>query len=255
MMTTTTTITKVALVTGAGSGLGEAVSHRLARDGMAVAVLDINGEAAARVVRDIQEAGGQAVAVVADVGDRDQMESVVDEVHEVFGLITVLVNNAGVENFTPFDEIDGDNWRRIMDVNLTGTYVVTQAVLPDMLEDNWGRIVNVASLAAQVGAANMVHYAASKGGIVALTRSLAIELGSRGITVNAVSPGFIDTPMSRRSIESGAFPVSLEQMLQTYPIPRLGRPEEVAAACAFFISEEAGYITGQLLGVNGGTAM
>lgn len=251
----TTTITKVALVTGAGSGMGEAVSHRLARAGMAVAALDINGEAAARVVRDIQEANGQAVAVVADVGDRDQIEAAVEEVHEAFGLITVLVNNAGVENFTPFDEIDSDNWRCIMDVNLTGSYVVTQAVLPDMLEENWGRIVNIASLAAQVGVPNMVHYAASKGGIVAMTRSLAVELGPRGVTVNAVSPGFIDTPMSRRSIENGAFPVPLEKMLQTYPIPRLGRPEEVAAACAFFISEEAGYITGQLLGVNGGTAM
>lgn len=254
-METMTTITRIALVTGAGSGMGEAVSHRLAREGMAVAALDINGEAAARVVQDIHEAGGEAVAVVADVGDRDQVEAALDEIHDVFGPVTVLVNNAGVENFTPFDEIDGDNWRCILDVNLTGSYVVTQAVLPDMLEESWGRIVNIASLAAQVGAPNMVHYAASKGGVVAMTRSLAIELGPRGITVNAVSPGFIDTPMSRRSIDNGAFGVPLEQMLQTYPIPRLGRPEEVATACAFFISEDAGYITGQLLGVNGGTAM
>ncbi len=245
---------KVALVTGAGTGMGEAISHRLARDGMAVGVLDINGEAAETVAKAITDAGGRAVPVVADVSDRGQVEDAIEAVRVELGPITVLVNNAGVENFTPFDEIDASNWNRILDVNLTGAYAVTQVVLPDMQAQQWGRIVNISSFGAQLGAANMVHYSASKGGLIAMTRSLAIELGRSGITVNSVSPGFIDTPMARRAIEGGALGVPVEDMLAAYPIPRLGRPEEVAAACAFFVGEEAGYITGQLLGVNGGTA-
>ncbi len=246
---------KIALVTGGGSGMGEATSLRLARDGIAVGVLDINGDAAEVVAQAIRHAGGEAIAVVADVSDRSQVEDAVEFVRDELGAITVLINNAGVENFTPFEEIDGDNWARIMAVNLTGTYNMTQVVLPDMVDLGWGRIINISSFGAQVGAAHMSHYAASKGGIIALTRSLAIEFGPRGITVNAIAPGFIDTPMARRAIEGGKFPVPVEQIYQSYPIPRLGKAEDVAAACAFFASEEAGYITAQLLGVNGGATV
>lgn len=246
---------KVALVTGGGVGMGEAISYRLARDGMAIGVLDIAGDTAGSVASEIRAAGGQAVAVTADVSQRDQVVAAVATVREALGPVTVLVNNAGVESFTPFEEIDSSNWDRIMSVNLKGTYNVTQEVLPDMLARSWGRIVNLASIGAQHGAALMVHYAASKGGIIAMTRSLALEYGSRGITVNAVAPGLIETPMSRRAIEGNLFPVPVEEMLQAYPIPRMGRPEEVAAACAFFASDEARYITAQLLGVNGGTAV
>ena len=139
-----------------------------------------------------------------------------------------------------------------MAVNLKGVYHVTQAVLPDMVAAGWGRIVNLSALGAQSGASNMVHYTATKGGVIAMTRSLAIELGPKGITVNSVSPGFIDTPMARRAMNGGLFPVPYEQILASYPIPRIGRPDEVAAACAFFASDDAGYVTGQLLGVNGG---
>lgn len=245
----------IALVTGAGGGMGEATSIRLARDGMAVGVLDISAEAAASVAGAINRAGGLAVPVVADVSDRAQVEAAVEKVRQALGPVTVLVNNAGIENFTAFEEIEEDNWDRLMAVNLKGAYMVAQVVLPDMLERGWGRIINIASIGAQVGAPGMVHYTASKGGIIAMTRSLALELGPRGITVNAIAPGFIDTPMARRAIDQGKFPVDLEQMLQAYPIPRLGRPEEVAGACAFFASEDAGYITAQLLGVNGGTAV
>ena len=246
---------RTAVVTGGGSGIGEATCLRLARDGLAVGVLDVDGEAAGSVAREIESAGGRAAPVVADVSNRAEVDAAVATVREELGPVTVLVNNAGVENFTPFAAIDGDNWDRIMEVNLKGVYNTTQAVLQDMLDAGWGRIVNISSIGAQTGALNMSHYAASKGGVIALTRSLAIELGASGITVNAIAPSFILTPMSRRAIEGNRLPVSFEEIVKSYPIPRLGRPEEVAAACAFFASEDAGYITAQLLGVNGGAAV
>jgi 2-hydroxycyclohexanecarboxyl-CoA dehydrogenase len=249
-----TELKKTVLVTGAGAGMGEAISFRLAREGMAVGVLDINADSVERVAQAINSAGGQALPVVADVSDRDQVEAAIESVREALGPITVLVNNAGVENFTAFAEIDDANWDRIMAVNLKGAYIVTQSVLPDMLDNTWGRIINISSVGAQLGAPGMVHYSASKGGLISMSRSLALELGSVGITVNTIAPGFIDTPMARRAIEGEHLP-SVDEILKTYPVPRMGRPEEVAAACAYFASEEAGYVTAQLLGVNGGTAV
>jgi len=204
------------------------------------------------VARAITDAGVRAVAVQADVADRAQVEAALAEVRDALGPVTILVNNAGIEEFTPFEQIDEAAWDRIMDVNLKGTYNATQAVLPDMLAEGWGRIVNLTALGAQIGAANMVHYTASKGGVTAMTRSLAVELGPRGITVNAIAPGFILTPMAQRAIDGDLFPVPYEEIVATYPIPRVGRPDEAAAAIAFFASDEAGYITGQTLGVNGG---
>ena len=245
---------RTALITGGGSGMGKAISQRLAREGRTVGVLDINREGAEAVAWTINDAGGRAIAVCADIADRRQVEAAVHEIRGVFGAIGILVNNAAVENFCAFSEIREENWDKLIDTNLKGTFIVTQAVLPDMLTMGWGRIVNVSALGAQTGAPNMAHYTASKGGIIAMTRSLAIELGPKGITVNSVSPGFIDTPMSRRAIDGGLFPVPYEQIIATYPIPRLGQPDDVACACAFFASEEAGYITAQLLGVNGGAA-
>lgn len=248
-------ISRIALVTGGGQGMGAATCLRLARDGMAVGVLDINGEAANSVAQQISNAGGAALAVVADVSVRNQVIAAADKVRRALGPITVLVNNAGIENFSSFEAIGEETWERLIDVNLKGAYIVTQVVLPDMVQAGWGRIINISSFAAQLGAPTMVHYSASKGGVIAMTRSLALELGRKGITVNSIAPGFIDTPMARRAIADNKFPVSLENVVKAYPIPRFGKPEEVAAACAFFASEEAGYITAQLLGVNGGAAV
>jgi NAD(P)-dependent dehydrogenase (short-subunit alcohol dehydrogenase family) len=245
-------LTRTALVTGGGAGIGEATCLRLAREGRAVGVLGRHPREIAAVAKAINDADGRAVAVQADVADRAQVIAAVAKVRETLGPITILVNNAGIEDFTPFAEIDEALWDRLMAVNLKGVFYVTQAVLPDMLAAGWGRIVNLTALGAQSGAANMVHYTASKGGVVAMTRSLAVELGPKGITANNVAPGFVLTPMSQRAIDGGLFPVPYEQILASYPIPRIGRPEEVAAACAFFASEDAGYITGQTLGVNGG---
>lgn len=246
---------RVALVTGGGAGMGEATCLRLARDGMSIAVLDINGELAEKVAQSIIQAGGQATAVVADVTNRVQVETAVEKIHDALGPIGVLVNNAGIESFTPFEEIDSENWDRIIEVNLKGAYIVTQTVIPDMVEQGWGRIINFSSIGAQSGAANMVHYASAKGGIIAMTRSLAQELGPRGITVNSVAPGLILTPMAQRAIDGGKFPVPVEDMVSTYPIPRIGQPDEVAVAVAFFASDDARYITAQLLGINGGSAV
>lgn len=245
---------RTALVTGGGAGMGKAIALRLAREGRQVGVLDINGDAAASVAAMIEAGGRKAIALCADIASRAQVDAAVDKLRTAFGPVTVLVNNAAVEDFTPFADIDEPNWDRLMNINLKGTYQVTQAVLSDMLAGGWGRIVNISAFGAQIGAAAMVHYTATKGGIIAMTRSLAVELGPKGITVNSVSPGFIDTPMARRAIDGDLFPVPYEQIVATYPIPRLGQPEDIAAACAFFVSEDAGYVTGQLLGVNGGTA-
>lgn len=245
---------RTALVTGGGAGMGKATSLRLARDGRAVGVIDIDGAAATAVATEINESGGKAIALRADVSDRAQIEDAVAKVRQELGSVTILINNAAVENFCPFPEITEGVWDRLMAVNLKGNYVLIQTVLPDMLAAGWGRIVNLSAIGAQIGAPNMALYTATKGGVIAMTRSLAVELGPKGITVNSVSPGFIDTPMSRRAIDGDLFPVPYEQILASYPIPRLGRPEEIAAACAFFASDDAGYITGQLLGVNGGAA-
>jgi NAD(P)-dependent dehydrogenase (short-subunit alcohol dehydrogenase family) len=246
---------RTALVTGGGAGMGKAICLRLARDGCAVGVLGIDDANVAAVADAITAAGGAALAVRADVANRKEVEAAVDKVREAFGPITILINNAGVESFCPFTEIGEESWDRLMAVNHKGLYHVTQAVVPDMIAAGWGRIVNMSALGAQVGAPNMSLYTATKGGVISMTRSLAIELGPKGITVNSIAPGFIDTPMSRRAIDGNLFPVPYEQILATYPIPRIGQPEEIAAACAFFVSEEAGYITGQLLGVNGGAAV
>ncbi|TCM12730.1 NAD(P)-dependent dehydrogenase (short-subunit alcohol dehydrogenase family) [Novosphingobium sp. PhB165] len=245
---------RFALVTGGGSGIGEAVCHRLARDVDGVAVLDIHVDEARRVAEDIRQAGGNAFPVHGDVADRSSLDAAIVQVRAELGPVTVLVNNAAVESFHLFADIAEADWERIMQVNLKGPYLAVQAVLPDMIAAGWGRIVNISSLAAQIGAFKMAHYSASKGGVTSLTRTLAIELGAHGITVNAVAPSFIDTPMARRAIAANDLPIPFEEILKGYPIPRFGRPEEVAAACAFFASEEASYVTGQLLGVNGGAA-
>lgn len=243
---------RVALVTGGGAGIGEATCLRLARDGMAVGVLGRRIENAQGVADAITAAGGSAVAVEADVADRAAVDRAVAAVRAALGPVTVLVNNAGIEQFIPFAQIADEDWDRVIAVNLKGIYHATQAVLPDMVAAGWGRVINLTALGAQIGAANMVHYTASKGGVAAMTRSLAIELGPKGITVNAVSPGFLLTPMAQRAIDGDLFPVPYQEIVATYPIPRVGQPEDAAAAIAFFASPEAGYITAQTLGVNGG---
>ena len=248
------TETRTAIVTGGASGMGKATSLRFARDGRAVGVVDIDGTGAEAVAAEIVSVGGNAIALQADLGDRAQIEAAVAAARAKLGPVTIVVNNAALEIFAPVAEVTETDWDRLMDVNLKGAFILIQAVLPDMVAAGWGRVINVSSFGAQVGAPNMALYTATKGGVISMTRSMAVELGRQGITVNSVSPGFIDTQMARRAIDGDLFPVPYEQIIATYPIPRLGKPEEIAAACAYFASDDAGYVTGQLLGVNGGTA-
>lgn len=246
---------RVALVTGSGDpdGMGAAIARRFARQGMQVALLDINTNGAHQVAKDINAAGGRALAVQCDVSDKAQIDQALRTVRAELGPVDTLVNNAAVEGWCKFEELTEQEWDKTFAVNLKGTFLVTQAVLPDMESGGWGRIINVSALGGQMGGVyDMTHYNATKGGMITFTQSLAIGLGVKGITVNSVSPGFIDTPMARRAIDAGNFPVDPEQIIASYPIPRLGTAEDIATAVAFFASEEAGYITNQVLGVNGG---
>jgi NAD(P)-dependent dehydrogenase (short-subunit alcohol dehydrogenase family) len=245
-------VDKVAIVTGGASGIGLAITQRLARDGAKVAVFDLNGADAEAAAAKIRADGGAALAVVVDVADRASIDRGVDEVHAQFGPVTILVNNAGRAGFEPFLSISEATWNGILAVNLTGTFHCCQAVLPDMVEAGWGRVVNISSSSAQGGQQLMTHYVASKAGVIGFTKALALEFGPKGITVNTIPPGFIDTPMLRRSEEQGLLGKGVDANAAQTPVRRAGRPEDIAAACAFLVSDEAGYVTGQVIGVNGG---
>ncbi|WP_407673606.1 SDR family NAD(P)-dependent oxidoreductase [Parafrankia colletiae] len=240
---------RTAIVTGGASGIGEAVSKRLAASGVAVAVFDING-AAEQTAALIEKSGGAAIGLLVDVTDRAAIEAGVEEVRNRLGRPTILVNSAGIAPERPFLEISTEQWNRSIAVNLTGTFDCCQVVLPDMLEAGWGRIVNISSSSIHTGPPQMASYVAAKSGVVGLTKVLAREFGRKGITVNNVPPGFVDSPMLRNAQSSGH--IDIDVQTAATPAGRIGRPEDVAAACAFLVSDEAGYITGQTFNVNGG---
>jgi len=242
---------RTAIVTGGASGIGLAISERLAADGAAVAIFDLDGGAAEEAAAKITASGGSAIGVTADVTDRVQIDAGVQEVRGRLGRPTILVNNAGLQGFAPFLKITPEKWEQVLAVSLTGTFICCQAVVPDMLEEGWGRIVNISSSSAQGGQPYMTHYVAAKAGVIGFTKALALELGPQGITVNTIPPGFIDTPMLRDSEKKG-FLGNTEEAVARTPVRRMGRPEDIAAACAFLVREEASYITGQVIGVNGG---
>jgi NAD(P)-dependent dehydrogenase (short-subunit alcohol dehydrogenase family) len=246
-------VDKVAVVTGGASGIGLAIAQRLAADGAKVAVFDLNGEAAEAAAAKIEADGGAAMAVVVDVADRAAVERGFQTVKDAWGPVTILVNNAGKEGFERFLDISLEAWESVVTVNLTGTFHCCQVALPDMVEAGWGRIVNISSSSTHGGQPYMSHYVAAKSGVIGLTKSLALEFGPAGITVNTVPPGFIDTPMLQRNAAAGRLgPGGVEDAIARTPVRRAGRPEDIAAATAFLVSDEAGYITGQIIGVNGG---
>ncbi|MEX5633706.1 SDR family NAD(P)-dependent oxidoreductase [Parafrankia sp. FMc2] len=244
---------KVVVVTGSASGIGLGIAQRLALDGIAVGLFDLDAVAAESAAAKIRSDGGAAMAVGVDVASRDQIDVGLRRVREAFGPITVLVNNAGKEGFRRFLDISPESWNELLAINLTGTFHCCQLVLPDMIEAGWGRIVNISSSSTHSGQPYMAHYVSSKSGMVGLTKSLALEFGPAGITVNTIPPGFIDTPMTRRNEGKGRFgPGGMDEAISRTPAGRAGRPEDIAAACSFLVSDEAGYVTGQIIGVNGG---
>lgn len=246
-----TTSGRVAVVTGAGSGIGLSVARHLAERRHPVALLDRNGDAVRDAAAELRANGTATVGIEVDVSDRAAVDTAMDKVRAELGSIKIMVTSAGIEGSAPFTDISLGDWDRILAVNLTGTFHCIQAAVPDMLDAGWGRIVTISSSSAQSGAPERAHYVASKGGVIALTKALAFELSPKGITANTIPPSIIDTPMARNGgVISGG--IKLDDLAGMTPVRRLGTPDDVAAACAFLCGDDAGFITGQVIGVNGG---
>jgi 2-hydroxycyclohexanecarboxyl-CoA dehydrogenase len=227
----------------------------LAARGNRVGLLDLQAEAALHAAENLRAEGAAAVAVAADVTDRSAVDAAFDTVRAQLGPITIVVTAAGLDSFEPFTDIKIASWERVLAVNLTGTFHCLQAAVADMFAARWGRMVTISSSSAQSGAPRMAHYVASKGGVIGLTKALALELAPHGITVNCVPPGMIDTPMLRRAAAGGDIGQLEKVAARVVPIGRVGTAEEIAATCGFLCSDEAGFITGQVVGVNGGMVL
>lgn len=239
-----------AVVTGGGSGIGRAISRTLAGIGAQVAILDLNIEGADETVEQIARDGGTAAAFQTDVSDAASVEDARDQVLEGFGTPHIIVNNAGWDQVMPFVETDPGFWRKVVDINYLGQVAVSHAFLPSMIEAEAGRIVNIASDAGRVGSLGETVYAGAKGGVIAFTKSLAREVARYQITVNCVCPGPTDTPLFYEQPEKVR-----NALIRAIPFRRLGQPEDLANAVAFFASKGAGFVTGQVLSVSGGLTM
>ncbi len=244
---------RVAIVTGAARGIGAATALRLARDGFAVGVLDLDESACAGTVDEIRAAGGQALAVGVDVSRTDQVESAVQRVADSLGAPTVLVNNAGITRDNLLFKLTDDDWDAVLGVHLRGSFLMSRAVQRHMTAAGWGRIVNLSSTSA-LGNRGQANYSAAKAGLQGFTKTLAIELGRFGVTVNAIAPGFIVTDMTAATAErlKMTFEDFQQAALAQIPVGRVGRPDDIAAAVSFLVSDEAGFVSGQVLYVAGG---
>ena len=239
---------RIALVTGASRGIGQAIAKRLANEGYLVIGTATSEKGAAAVNDYLQELGG--AGRVLNVQDTEQINQLFDSIEKEFGNVQVLVNNAGITQDGLLMRMDDNAWERVLDVNLTSVFRTSKRAIKGMMKARQGRIINITSVVAAMGNAGQTNYTASKAGIEGFTRSLAREIGSRQITVNCVAPGFIDTDMTKELDEA-----LIQSMLNAVPLARLGKPEDIAAAVNFLASEEAGYITGTVLDVNGGMYM
>ncbi|MGH1565284.1 beta-ketoacyl-ACP reductase [Mumia sp. DW29H23] len=244
---------RAAVVTGAARGLGAQIAKELAAEGARVAVVDLDEERTAPVVKEILAAGGEAIGLGADVGDTDQVEAAVAQVVDAFGAVHILVNNAGITRDNLLFKMTDEDWDTVMQVHLRGTFAMTRAAQRSMVEQKYGRIVNLSSTAA-LGNRGQANYSAAKMGLQGFTKTVALELGPRGITSNCVAPGYIDTEMTRAVAERVGVP--LEERLAEYaarmPMRRVGQPEDIANAVLFFADERSSFITGQVLYVDGG---
>jgi 2-hydroxycyclohexanecarboxyl-CoA dehydrogenase len=244
-------MTRVAVVTGGASGIGQAICRRMAKEGYAVAVLDVNADGAGETARELTAGGAHALARGVDVSDRTQVDEAIAGARSELGAVGILVTSAAVALQCPFADLTVEAWNRMLAINLTGTFNCVQSALPDMLAAGWGRVVLISSSSAQRGAPGMAHYAASKGGVIALAKTLALEYATTGITVNNVAPSAVDTPSVQRKLAAGKLPPR-EQMARAVPVGRLGTGDDIAGACAYLVSQEASYVTGQTVSVNGG---
>lgn len=244
---------RVAIVTGAARGIGAATAQRLAADGHAVAVLDLDESACAGAVETITAAGGRAIAVGCDVADAEQVEQAVARVAEELGAPTILVNNAGIIRDNLLFKMTEDDWDAVMNVHLKGAFLMTKAVQAFQTREKYGRIVNLSSSSAQ-GNRGQANYSAAKAGMQGFTKTLALELGKFGITANAVAPGFIQTDMTAATAEriGMSFEDFIEASAKAIPVQRVGQPADIAATISFLCSEEAGFVSGQVIYVAGG---
>jgi 2-hydroxycyclohexanecarboxyl-CoA dehydrogenase len=241
---------QIAIVTGGASGIGRATAVRMAGEGAAVVIADVNGEGADRVARSISEGGGRAIALQVDVTDATGVRAMTEQTITAFGKIDILVSNAGWDRAGPFADTDEELWDRVIAINYRGHLATCHAALPYMRERGRGRIVTVASDAGRVGSSGEVVYSGAKGAVIAFTKGLAREVARYGINVNCVAPGLVDTPLLAGMPEK-----LIAAIVRSIPLRRTGVPEEIAAAICFFASDDAAYITGQTLSVNGGLNM
>jgi 2-hydroxycyclohexanecarboxyl-CoA dehydrogenase len=249
-------MTRVAFVSGAARGIGRGIAMTLAARGDAVAIADLREREATETTAAIEKAGGRAMAVPLNVTDSESVEDAVQQAADTLGPIEILVNNAGWDDLVPFLETDEAFWDRVIEINFKGCLRLTKAVLPDMIERKWGRVVNIGSDAGRVGSSFEAVYSGAKGGVIAFTKTIAREVARTGVTANTVCPGPTETPLLEEMAGAGERGQKYyESLRRAVPMKRLGTPEEVAAAVAFFSSEEAGYITGQTLSVSGGLTM
>ena len=241
----------IALVTGGTRGIGRAIALRLASEGAGVVIVGAGGGPhGGEVLKEVSQLGVPAMALRVDVSDREQVSRMVDQVKGELGVIDIVVNNAGVfdYNYTSAWTLAEEDWDEMYRVNLKGVYLCCAAVLPDMIESGWGRIINISSTSGISGGTSGIHYAATKGGVIALSLALSKETASHGITVNVVAPSKIDTDMFRTSVK----PDERQGVVDKIPVGRIGQPEDIAEAVVYFAGEEAGYVTGQTLVVSGG---
>ncbi|NCT98336.1 MAG: SDR family oxidoreductase [Comamonadaceae bacterium] len=239
---------RIALVTGAASGIGLQIAQDLAQQGATVCIVDRNGPAAEQAAQGIRQAGGQAEALVLDLADAEAIQRAMAALGQRFPRVDILINNAGVVSTQPHDQVSLAQWNTTLAINLTAPMLLTQAVLPGMKRQRWGRIVNVSSISGVRAGTGRLAYGSSKAALIAMTAQFAIELGEHGITVNAIAPGFVDTPMIRTLHGSS----KASTYLDVCPMHRFCSPAEVSAAALFFASEQASFVTGQTLGVDGG---